>query len=123
MRALGLLLLVGCGGSSANAPPRADLVEGQGIYVLRHNPPPCLADRPELAAELQTPSGWERVALIDHAGERPLVAGLLEGMRGAPGVVRRVRADVTDELRPYGAGHRARVVQVLELDPPESEAR
>ncbi len=111
------ITLLGCGGAASEIPPTPDLVEGEGLYALRLNPPPCLRGQPAFHVELQTPAGWERVALAE-GGETPLQAALLKRLGEATGVVR-MRAVVSDEVRSYGAGHHARVVRLLAFEEPD----
>ncbi len=119
-RALLPLFLMACSsGPTVLPPPAPELVEGEGVYVLRHNPPPCLRDRAELAAELDTPLGWERVAIEDASAEVPVLSALQARFREAPRAAIRVRGVVTDDARPFGDGHAARVLRLVELDPPE----
>lgn len=107
------VVLAGCGGGGVpGAPPAPDLVDGRGVYTLRYNPPPCLADRPDVVAELQTELGWERVSLEDESPDAPVLATLQARFAGAASELVHVRADVTDDTRPYGAGHVARVVRL-----------
>jgi hypothetical protein len=115
------LLLAACGGASPRRPaaPKPRLVEGEGAYVLRYNPPRCLST-PDLFFEVQTPLGWERVALENADEEAELVDALA------------AEASVRPEALPYGGDHAARVLRVqaagaedeeqTEGEPPADEA-
>jgi len=111
-----IITLLGCGGAASERPPSPDLVEGEGVYALRLNPPPCLRGQPAFHVELKTPAGWERVALAEGT-ETPLQAALLKRL-GVTGVIR-MRAVVSDEIRSYGAGHHARVLRLLAFEGPD----
>ena len=116
------LLLLACGaGPETSAPPPPELVEGAGVYVLRYNPPPCLRGEPGLDAELDTHLGWERVALEKDTPESRALAALEARFRQAPGSMVRVRGVVSDDVRPYGDDHVARVLRLQALDPPKPE--
>ncbi len=123
-RLLALTLLTSiaaaCGGGAPRAPgaPEPTLVDGEAIYPVRFNPPPCLTEGPELRVEVRTPAGWERVALEDADEDQPLMQTLLDDFAAAPDTVRSVRANLTSTLRPYGGQHVARVLRLIELDPP-----
>ncbi len=110
----------GCGADPrAPGPPAPTLVDGEAVYPVRFNPPPCLTEGPEVSVEVATPSGWERVALEDADEDTPQVRTLLADFARAPGDVRQVRAKLTNQLRPYGRQHVARVLRLIELDPPD----
>jgi hypothetical protein len=116
---LSLMFSLGCGGAPAapEPPPKPSLPEGKGVYLLRHNPIPCVTDAQDLALELQSQVGWERVSVEDADEEQPLVEALLAEMTrdAAP---RRVRGRITQRVRRWTGGHVARVLRVMELDPP-----
>jgi hypothetical protein len=122
-RALTLLLagalLSACGASSK--PSRPSLPSGSDIYTLRHNPTHCLVDRPSLQAEVQTPQGWERVALEDVDEDADAVARLLKRWADEPYVEVRLAGRLGVDTRTYLGNHVARVLRVAELDPPEDE--
>lgn len=98
------------------------LVEGEGTWRARYNPPPCLADRPELHAELETPAGWERVALESGSDDADLVAALLGRFDAAPGAFVAVRGVITSRTRTWTGQHASRVFVVQEVDPPTALA-
>lgn len=120
MRAALVLLMGGalaaCGGPRSTRPPA--LPEGSGVYVLRHNPSRCLIDRPTLQTEVQTPQGWERVALEDVDEEADAVARLLARWRDQPHGTHHVAGRLGGDTRTYLGNHVARVLRVAELDPP-----
>ena len=120
---LGILLtaLVGCGGRDmveVRREPEVILVDGVGIFAVRRNPPGCLRDRPDLHMEVRTPTGWERVALENTDEEQDLVAGLRARFIRDPWAEISARVRFTSDVRLYGDNHAARVVRLLELDPP-----
>lgn len=120
VRSLVMVLLVGCGG-----PPvvRPSLPEGRGVYTLRYNPPPCLSGRPELHVEVQTPQGWERVALDAPAdGEEDLLAVLLDRFGQSPEPTQ-VDARFTSELMAWSGRHQSRVLLLISLDPEVTDER
>lgn len=123
-RALALLLLAALTGCAA-APRRpgaprvaTPLVEGDGVWRLRYNPPPCLADQPELHAEADTPAGWERVALESADPDVDHVAALLTRFGRAPRAVVPVQGEITNNTRSWAGHHAARVLRVALVDPP-----
>lgn len=93
------------------------LVEGDGLYRLRYNPPPCLADQPELHAEAETPAGWERVALASADSEVDLVASLLARFGRSPREVVAVQGELLASTRSWAGHHAVRVLQMVEIDP------
>ncbi len=102
-------------------PASAPLPDGEAVYPLRYNPPPCLADRPELHVELQTAAGWERVALEDGAdGGR--VEALLERFRRSPSGIVPALGTLTNRTRAWAGQHGSRVFVVQVIDPPAAEA-
>lgn len=108
-------LLMGCGGPPG-APP---LVDGSGVFLVRYNPPGCLASRPELHVEVKTPQGWERVALEAPAeDELDLVTPLMSRFQGDPSAEVRIEARFTNGLVSFVGGHVSRVLRILSLDPP-----
>lgn len=116
--------LLACGAAPAPGPGVTlvePLVEGEGTWQARYNPPPCLADLPELHAELETPAGWERVALESGSDEADLVAGLLGRFDTAPGARVPVRGVITSRTRAWPGQHVSRVFVVQEIDPPAAE--
>lgn len=119
--AASLLLLAGCGSAPKRgaADPRVavPLVDGDAIYRLRYNPPPCLADRPELHVEVETPAGWERVALESAEPEPDLVITLLTRFGREPRAVLPVQADLTNATRTWAGGHAARILRIQLIDP------
>lgn len=120
MRLALILVLVGCGAAACGAEPasRPPLPEGRGVYTVRFNPPPCLSGRPELQVEVQTPQGWERVALeLSAEGEEDLVAVLLERFAATPDAAVRVDARFTSELVAWSGRHHSRVFRLFSLDP------
>lgn len=122
-RALPLLLiavLTGCATTPRRpGAPRVatPLVEGDGVWRLRYNPPPCLADQPELHAEAETPAGWERVALESADAEVDHVAALLTRFGRAPRGVVPVQGELTANTRSWAGHHAARVLRVAIVDP------
>lgn len=115
------LLLLACGSTPKRgaADPRVavPLVDGDAIYRLRYNPPPCLADRPELHVEVETPAGWERVALESAEVEPDLVIALLTRFGREPRAVLPVQADLTGATRAWAGGHVARILRIQLIDP------
>jgi hypothetical protein len=110
------LLTSGCGGP----PGRIPLVDGQGIFALRYNPPGCLAGRPELHVEVKTPQGWERVALEQPAEDEPdLRQMLMTRFEGDQFAQVRVEGRFTGRIVVAVSGHASRVLRVLDLDPPD----
>lgn len=108
-------LLAGCG-APRGAPP---LVDGTGVFLVRFNPPGCLASRPELHVEVKTPRGWERIALDAPAeDELDLVTPLMSRFQGDPHAEVRIEARFTNAVVTYVGGHVSRVLRVLSLDPP-----
>jgi hypothetical protein len=115
VRVLVLMILVGCGGAPAVRPP---LPEGRGVYALRFNPPPCLSGRPDLQVEVQTPQGWERVALdAPVEGDDDLLAVLLDRFAQNPDALVQVDARFTSELVGWSGRHQSRVFRLISLDP------
>lgn len=108
----------------AGAPNRATLLEGQGVFTLRFNPPGCLAGRPELHVEVKTPQGWERVALEQPPEDEPdLRQQLLSRFEADPYDQVPVEARFTRRVIPAISGHASRVLRLIDLDPPpEPEA-
>lgn len=111
----------GCGG----APPPGGTVrvaeplpDGEAVYRLRYNPPPCIADQPELHVELKTPAGWERVALESGVEEVDQVQALLVRFGRSPGAVVPVLGNLTDRARTWAGQHASRVFVVQAVDPP-----
>lgn len=115
------MLLAACGSTPKRgaADPRVavPLVDGDAIYRLRYNPPPCLADRPELHVEVETPAGWERVALESAEVEPDLVIALLTRFGREPRAVLPVQADLTGATRTWAGGHVARILRIQLIDP------
>ena len=111
-----LIVCVGCAGGKARVktPPKPDLPDGDGIYTLRYNPPACCD--PLLHFEIQTPSGWERVAL-EGANDADQVEILLTDFRQRPNELRRIEGDLSFRLVEWNGRHRARVLVVRQLDP------
>ncbi|MEZ4466875.1 MAG: hypothetical protein R3F60_08215 [bacterium] len=109
------ILLAACG---AEPPRRPPLPEGRGLYTTRLNPPPCLAGRPELHVEVQTPQGWERVAveLPEEDGEDQ-VAALLDRFTDDALRTVQVEATFTGGVVAWGGRHQSRVLRILRLDP------
>jgi hypothetical protein len=123
LRLVLLLLLAALAGCTA-APRRpgaprvaSPLIEGDGLYRLRYNPPPCLADQPELHAEAETPAGWERVALASGDSEVDLVTSLLARFGRDPREVVPVQGELLSSTRSWAGHHAARVLQLAEIDP------
>jgi len=113
----------GCGGGGRpDVVPRdrEPLPDGEGVYQLRYNPPPCLADQPELHAELRTPAGWERVALetAGEVGSGDRVTALLTRFGRSPTVVIPVLGTLTNRVRTWTGQHASRVFVVEVIDPP-----
>lgn len=114
LAAVGLALLAACSGAPVS---RAPLVDGRGIYTLRYNPPACLVGRPELHFEVQTPQGWERVALeTPEEGEDDLVAELTTRSETAPDAPVQVEATFTPNVLAWSGRHQSRVVRLIALD-------
>lgn len=114
------LLLTACGGAqpTSGGPTYEAPVEGEQIWTLRYNPPPCLSDQPELHVEVETPAGWERVILENGVEAADGVSMLLEQL-SAPGVdIGRARANLTDRVQLWGNRHASRVMVVLDPSPP-----
>lgn len=115
--ALAAATLAACGGSPARpTAPKARLVDGEAVYELRYNPPRCVT-AVELHFEVQTPLGWERVSLENADEEADLVGPLTQVAGAQPEAPARVRGVIVDDGRPYGAGHVARVLRLLSIDP------
>jgi len=114
-------LLVACGPMRAPTPGVRlvePLVDGEGTYPVRYNPPPCLADQPELHAEVRTPAGWERVALETGPDDTDLVAALMTRFDADRAAVIPVRGNLTNRTRPWAGQHASRIFSVQEIDPP-----
>ena len=113
-----LTFCLGCGAAPATPEPpqKPSLPEGKGVYLLRHNPIPCVTDAQDLALELRSDVGWERVSVEDADEEQPLVETMLTEMSRAA-EPRRVRGRITERVRRWTGGHVARVLLVIELDP------
>lgn len=112
--------LLGCGGGNRGVAP---LVDGTGVFLLRYNPPGCLASRPELHVEVKTPQGWERVALDPPADDDvDLVSPLMARFEGDPHAQVRIEARFTTGIVTFVGGHASRILRVLSLDPPAEEA-
>lgn len=123
---LALLPLLGCGGGrrphlGGGARVAQPLAEGEAIWRLRYNPPPCLADQPELHAEVETPAGWERVALESASDDADLVSGLLARFGRDPRAAVTVLGNLTNRARTWSGQHASRVFVVQQLDPPPPE--
>lgn len=117
------LLTLGCGASTGPGHRVIEpLVEGEDVYLIRYNPPPCLAESPELHAEVSTPTGWERVALESGTDEVDLVASALAAFGQAPDAPLRVRGQLGGRVRQWAGQHVSRVLVVLEVDPPLPDA-
>ncbi|MGK0362706.1 MAG: hypothetical protein ACI9U2_005027 [Bradymonadia bacterium] len=113
------ILACGGGGNRGVAP----LVDGTGLFLLRYNPPGCLASRPELHVEVKTPQGWERVALDPPADDDvDLVSPLMARFEGDPHAQVRIEARFTTGIVTFVGGHASRILRVLTLDPPAEEA-
>lgn len=115
------LALAACGGGPRPGPtarPVEALPEGEGIYRLRYNPPPCLADQPELHAEVRIPSGWERVSLESGAEDVDLVAALLTRFGRDPAAAVPVSGNLTARVRTWAGQHTSRILVVQVVDPP-----
>lgn len=111
-------MAVGCGGQP-NVALRASapLPDGEAVYRLRYNPPPCLADQPELHIELETTVGWERVALEDGPdGDR--VDALLERFERSPSSVVPALGNLTNRTRNWAGQHASRIFVLQAIDPP-----
>ncbi len=87
---------------------------------MRYNPAPCLGAETNLAAEVETELGWERVALEDDNPETPVRGRLHARFAAEPTGTARVRAQITDALRPYGDGHVSRVMRLYALEAPQT---
>lgn len=103
------LALSGCGAAPGGAP---SLPAIEGELTLRYNRLPCVFETREFDFEALTPTGWERVAVTDPPSGETLVALLREGLTGAMGERRLVRAHTTGGVRSYGVQHRARVLEI-----------
>lgn len=116
-----LLTLTACGGAPrSGVVVRASepLVDGEAVFTVRYNPPPCLADLPELHTELSTPAGWERVALESDADEADLVAALLGRFEQDPTATVPVLGNLTNRVRLWSGQHGSRIFVVQLVDPP-----
>jgi hypothetical protein len=112
--------LAGCGGSGPKV-ARPKLVDGEALYVLRYNPARCVTS-PDLAFEVQTPGGWERVTLENGDDEADLLGTLVQQAGTQPDGPVRVRGVIFNDARPYGGGHVSRVLRLLLLNPPVEES-
>lgn len=113
--------LAACGGSARTGVVlRASepLPDGEAVYRVRYNPPPCLADQPELHAEVSTPAGWERVALETSSDETDAIAALLGRFDHEPSGVVPVLGTLTNRVRQWSGQHASRVFVVQVVDPP-----
>lgn len=106
-------ILLACGNS---APQRHTLTEplasGSGLFTLRFNPVRSLADRPELALEVSSRNGWERVAVIDEDPGRPVVARMLRTLSATPENTVTVFGELTSDTLSWGQGHASRVLEI-----------
>lgn len=127
MRSLAIAVIValcgalGCG--SAPAPGGTvrvaePLPDGEAVYRLRYNPPPCIADQPELHVELKTPAGWERVALESGVEDVDQVQSLLARFGRSPAAVVPALGNLTSRTRTWAGQHASRVFVVQAVDPP-----
>ena len=112
------LATVACGGQNRQARQQAaPLPDGEGVYTLRYNPAPCLADRPELHVELRTTAGWERVAL-ENGGDEDRVTALLERFGRSPAEAVPALGNLTNRVVTWSGQHGSRVFVVQVVDPP-----
>ena len=109
-----LCLGTACGGSAAA--PRPPLPDGEAVYTLRLNPPPCLTGNPDLYFEVQTPLGWERVSLENPEEDQDLLGPFVAEAQTDPKAMHPVRARFRNETRAYGE-HAARVLRLLSVKP------
>ncbi len=113
--ATGLLAasLLACGGTARRAPAGPPAVAwGEGTFALRYNPPTCLADRPSLHAEVQTPTGWERVSLEEADDDAREVDTVLAQFAADPHAALTIEGEVLRETRLWMGNHAARVLRV-----------
>ena len=103
-----------CGGPAAA--PKPPLLDGEAVFTLRLNPPPCQTGNPDLYFEVQTPLGWERVSVENPEEDQDLVGPIVAEAQSDPKAMHRVRARFRNETRAYGE-HAARVLRLLSLKP------
>ena len=117
---MSMLALAACGGGTPGGAVRSadPLPDGEAIYHLRYNLPPCLADQPELHAEVRTAAGWERVALESGAEDVDQVQALLARFGRDPRAVVPVLGNLTNRARTWSNQHASRVFVVQGVDPP-----
>lgn len=114
-----LFVLAGCGASATKAgPAKPGLATGDGIYLARLNPAPCLHATPELQVELKIGAAWERVWLATGDEELDLEAQLLARFERAPRAHLRLSGDLGRRVMRYGGAHFARTFAIESLDPP-----
>ena len=79
-------------------------------------------DRPELSVEIPAGQRWERIALEDPPDRTGLVDKLLERMRNSAQETHTILAQLREQTVSWPGQHAGRVLVVLDLDPPPTEA-
>ena len=114
-------LLTACGSTPVRGPAAPPPLQGEGLYVLRYNPPAALSDRMELCAELKHHERWERVALEDPSDSEGLIQELQSRFSKSPLVLMTLRADLSNRVVRWGTDHGSRVLVLQDLDPPPED--
>ena len=117
------VLLAACGSSPHRGPDLPAPLQGEGLYVLRYNPPAALSDRMELCAEIKHHEQWERVALEDPSDSEGLMKELQSRFSKNPQALLTLKGDLSSRVVRWGTDHGSRVLILQDLDPPpEDEA-
>ena len=115
-------LIAGCGSSPVQGPMLPEPLQGEGLYVLRYNPPAALSDRLELCAEIKHHGHWERVALEDPSDSEGLMKELQSRFSKNPSGLLTLRGELSSRVVRWGTDHGSRVLILQDLDPPPEEA-
>ena len=114
-------LLLGCGGAPTQGGQITAPLQGEGLYLMRYNPPAALSDRMELCAEIKHHAGWERVALEDPSDSEGLIAELHSRFSKNPQSLLTLRGDLSSRIVRWGTDHGSRVLVLQDLDPPPED--
>ena len=115
------LMVVACGSRPDRGPAPPAPLQGEGLYVLRYNPPAALSDRMELCAEIKHHEQWERVALEDPSDSEGLIKELQSRFSKSPQAQLTLKAELSNRVVRWGTDHGSRVLILQDLDPPPDD--